>query len=1600
MKVTACCYNLCNALRRGFLIIFLLLIGFLSFAQAPVAAFSATPVSGCSPLLVAFTDQSTGAATWQWDLGNGVTSNQRNPSTIYTNPGTYTVTLTVTNTNGSQILTKTNYITVNAPPSPDFSVDNAAGCFPLRSQFTDLSTPGTGTISSWNWGLGNGVTSTQQNPQYTYTTSGTYAVSLTVTNSAGCSKTIVKPAFINVSPGVKADFSVSSPVQCKAPETLNFQNLSTGPGTLSYQWTFGDGNTSTATNPSNNYATAGPFTVRLITTSSSGCTDTLVKTNAVQLNNIQTQITAPSAACINEAVSFQNSGNTTPASSFWTFGDATTSTVANPLKAYSATGTYTVKVVNQYAICTDSATHIITINPRPTAAFTSTDSISCRSPHTVNFQDQSTGAISWSWNFGDGGTSTQQNPSHTYTSLGSFTVRLIVTNNLGCTDTITKTNFVRLEKPVFNPVISPSEGCRMLNVNFTANSTAVDSIAQWFWDFGNGNTSTNRNTSAVFDSGSYNIKLRVVTVLGCIDSVVITNGVRVGTPPTANFSASPTNVCAFTPTQFTDLSTGNPDEWLWDFGDGTTSNLRNPSHSYQTTGAFTVTLTAFNNRCRNSITRTTYINVLPPISDFTYTVNCTVSKQQVQFTDQSTGPVTWLWNFGDGNTSTLQNPVHSYATLGTYTVTLTTTNGSCSHTTSQTINLVNAVPNFTADRVQACKNTQAITFTSTSTSSASIVSYTWDFGDGNTSTLQTSQHTYSNSGNYTVTLTITDINGCVNTITRTNYIRINGPTAGFTVPVTQYCVNSPVSFTNTSTTDGVNAITNIQWQPGNGVTQNSLANPFIYTYTVEGGYLVTQTVTDASGCSDVFTIFPINVWDPRADFYVDTPSCPGAVISFTNQSYGGSSAKTYLWNFGDGNTSTAVNPTHSYSATGVYTVTLTVTEPIGCTNSIQKTVRIDRPVASFTVNDSMSICQPFEAKFTSTSTFYTNHIWEFGDGTLDYGTAHNHFYVTPGQYRVKLTVISRGGCQDSTFKIITLGRDTGILNYAPLTSCAPLTVSLQTRTDIPLSYTWDFGDGNLITTTDSNQVHTYAAGFYVPKVIIQDRLGCFAIIQGIDTIKAFGSNPDFDADLYVLCDSGTVQFSDSTTTPDIITGYLWNFGDGNTSILQHPSHRYTSPGQYTVTLTVNTQSGCVNTIQKTAFIKVVPTPQISINGSLSICVPATFQFTGNWLNPDTSAMSWAWTIDGEQFNTRTTPQISRPVADTLQLELIATNSSGCKDTATQVAYARPLPPVFAGADTTICLGDFATLNPSGANSYVWSPATYLNCTNCTSPQATATNNIQYTVTGTSAFGCINRDSMIVRVKRPFNVTVNSGDTLCVGDVYQLTASGAENYLWTPPAGLSNLVISNPKASPITTTTYQVLGYDSLNCFRDSATVSLVVYNYPTIGLRDTTIRAGDTIQLDPRVSNDAITAFWTPNYNLSCTNCFIPSAWPDKTTSYRLTLSNEGGCTTTRMIKVNVLCGRENVFAPNAFTPNNDNLNDRFYFMGKGLQNVISLRIYNRWGNLVFAKNDFASNNKFLGWDGKFNGRDAEPGVYSYTAQIICADGGIIPVNGTVILIR
>lgn len=1426
-------------------------------AQVPVAGFTGTPLSGCSPLIVVFQDQSTNSPTsWSWDFGNGNTSALQNPTATYFTPGTYTVTLTATNAFGSNTVTRTQYVTVYEPPVVNFSADRTSGCFPLRVQFTDLSGAGTGnTNTTWLWDFGNGTTSTLQNPLAVYTTAGNFTVTLKVTNDKGCTRTLTRPNYISVTPGVTAAFTNTQPVVCNPPADISFTNNSSGPPVLSYTWDFGDGNFSTALNPTHTYTGSGSFVVTLVTTSSAGCQDT-IRSAPIVIGGHTTQFTAPASACINEPVNFVNTSTPVPNAGYWTFGDGGIANAISATHTYTTPGTYNVWLYNTFVTCRDSIMQPITINPRPVANFTAPVRTKCEPPLTVNFQDLSTGgAVSWQWDFGDGNTSNLQNPAHTYTTYGNFDVTLIVANAFGCTDTLVQPAYITIRRATISIAPFPVRGCVPYTVSPVATITSVDAVTSYAWDFGDGGTSTLANpTHTYITQGTYTVKLYITTSGGCTDSLVLVNAVRVGTKPIADFSATPIPVCGRQPVYFTDLS-APADEWLWDFGDGSTSILQDPIHNYSDTGYFTIQLIAYNNGCADTMTKVNYVRVLPPIARFLATPDCT-NRLRFSFTDQSIAPQTWEWDFGDGSpVSNVQNPVHVFPALGTYTVQLIVTNGGCADTTSLVVNTVSESPDFNATVTVDCKIGYT-DFTATNINTANITSYLWDFGDASSTTVPNPfiGHFYNNSGTYTVSLTVTDINGCTNTVVKPNYIRINGPTANFTATNTSGCAGLTTIFQNLSTTDGVNAITSYTWDYGDGNTQTLTGPPFQHTYATAGTFTVKLIVTDASGCSDSLILNNlVTTTDPVPAFITaDTLSCPGATVTFTNNST--PTGLTYLWNFGDGNTSTVTAPTHVYTATGNYTVSLQVQDGIGCIDSLVRNlyITVDRPVAGFTVNDSISSCLPFEVQFTNTSTFYASQAWDFGplqgNSTLN---SPVHYYSIAGIYPVKLVVTSPGGCMDSITKNIYVYDTSGTrVNYVPLGGCKPLDVSLNTFTAGPMaSFFWDFGDGYTQTTTTPNINHLYSTfGNFLPKVIMQDPSGCLIPLQGLDTVYVTGANTKFGLDDSLFCDYGTVNFSDSTTFNDPVLSYNWSFGDGNNSALQNPSHTYTNPGLYTVQLSVLTQLGCRDTMTKPLVIKVVRRPLIDIGGDSIVCVNSTLVHSGLFIVPDTSAVQWQWTFpNGSVYTVQNPPPQTYTIPGTYTITTIATNSTGCKDTTYQNIYVNPLPVITMPAEMTIVAGFPQTI-----------PATY-------SPN-------------------------VIR--------------------------------WT-----------------------------------------------------------------------------WSPGTGLSCGNCPTPDAGPKFDTRYQVYVRDDNGCANIGAILVRVICQNSNLFIPNTFSPNNDGSNDVFYPRGRGLERVKTLRIFNRWGEVVFEKRDFPVNDPNQGWNGRYKGQAPKADVYVYQAEVYCDNGQIIKLNGNIALI-
>jgi gliding motility-associated-like protein len=1295
-----------------------------------------------------------------------------------------------------------------------------------------------------------------QNPTNVYTNSGNYTVTVKVTNDKGCFSVASKPAYIRITGGVQSAFSNTQPTVCKPPFSIAFTNTSTGSGTLNYLWDFGDGTTATTQNPTHVYTAPGSYSVTLTTTSSIGCSDTLRRNNLLNFQNINTGINVPDSICVNTPFNVLNNSTPAPTAASWNFGDATSSTDINPVKVYTVPGTYTIQLTNTYSYCSDTASRSIRVLPRPVANFTADSLFKCRPNMSVRFQDLSTNAVAWSWDFGDGTTSNLQNPTHIYTGFGYFNVRLIVTNRSGCTDTLQRDSLIRIVRPTISFPGLPQRGCIPYGVNFTASINTLDAVTSYLWNFGDGNTSTVASPSHVYTAqGSYTVSLTITTSTGCTETATVGGAITVGRKPVINFTAVPNPVCAFQQVQFTDL-TNEANEWVWQFGDGSSSTQQNPIHAYNDTGRFNVTLIATNFGCPDTLRRDTFIRVKPPIARFYFQTNCD-NRRQFAFRDSSIGATSWLWDFGDGTTSTQQHPVHVFPAFGTYNIRLTVMNDTCSHSTTQSIQVVNVNPNFTANATALCR-VGNVSFTSSVINTSQVVNYTWSFGDGRVesgSGLPNISNAYQRSGTYTVTLVTTDIYGCRDTITRLNYIRISGPTVGFTGSNRVGCKGLTATFIDTSRSDGISPITTWRWDFGDGNTQTfTNNNPVQHTYPVAGVYNVKLVVRDAGGCSDSITqISYVITTDPKAEFVsADTLACPGSLVQFTNQSTG--NGLTSFWQLGDGTTSNAVSPTHAYTATGLYTIKLVVTDAYTCSDSITKVnyIRVDRPRASYTLSDSISSCAPFEVTFTNTSTYFSSIMWNLGGGM---STAANptQYYFTPGNYQTYLAITSPGGCVDTAFKTISVYDTIGTrITYQPLSGCKPLTVDLRAFTNGPVSYTWDFGDGVILNTPTDSLRHIYNFfGDFVPKLILTDPSGCVIPVTGPDTIRIIGVTAKFGLDKKLLCDSGRIQFLDSTTFNDSTVLYTWNFGDGTTSNIRQPAHQYTTPGFYTISLAVQTQNNCNDTFTLNNVLKVSQSPLITIGGDSVVCINGFMDHLGVFLRSDTtnSSTGWSWRFPNNNTSTQQNPVKQQyTVAGTFTAQTIATNTDGCADTATKQLIIHPLPVITMPAQLVKTAGIPITI-----------PATY---------------------------------------------------------------------------------------------------------------------------------------------SSNTATYNWMPIENLNCTNCPQPETNTKFNKKYTVSVVDSNSCQNRRQIDIIVTCPNVNVFMPNTFSPNGDGANDMLMVRGRGLERVKLLRIFNRWGQVVFEKANFPVNDAMYGWDGKFQGKPALPDVYVYQLEVFCENSQVIRFDGNVALIQ
>ena len=1637
-------------------IVLLLLLAGKANAQLS-ANFTASTTGGCTPLAVTFNNTTTGNSpstqyVWTFGNGNGVDTAFFMPSVsaIYSTPQTYTVTLTAID--GTQVSSKTETIIVYPNPVVSFTATNNTGCLPLNTSFTSTSTTSSGTITNYFWDFGDGNTENTTTPSAvnTYDFAQTYSPGLTVTNSYGCTANVTMPNLVNVYPPVTAGFTSDSVTLCDPTTPVQFNNTSTGPGTLTYSWNFGDGTTSTAANPIHAYTSQGIYTVSLTAISSDGCTSTTTKSEYINADDFNLAFTIPAVTCSNAPALFTD-GSTPPPSGTpqWTFSDGGTAAGASVTHDFTAPGNYTVTLTDKYGACTVNLTKTVTVKTGVNlSGFQLTLDSVCGAPALVSFTDTSAAAVSWHWNFtgNPADTSSKQDPAFLYTTNGTFAPTLTVTDANGCQGTISEPVNITPPSAVITAAetLTPSDSvCSIINATFTA--TSPDTLVQYLWNFGDSTTSTSPDPTHTYSKpGTYDITLTYVTNHGC-QGVSNTIPIVVYPKPKAAFMAMDTLICGNTAVDFVNQSTGNATVYTWNYGNGVTLvNDGNPAYySYGDSGTYTVTLIASNPGCADTAVRVNYIRVLPPFPNIKTLNTCDSTRGTVTLVDSATLATTSTWSFGDGSapvsfTTSSDTTYHTYTKSGAYQVILTCTNGSCTLSdTTEVYVLLKQQPQLSSAVTAICASSQLpVLVNSLDTNYESVANGStnyyninqWQYGDSSTFNGNQNSLTVQYSGKVNGLTTGKDslrvilqsaYFGCYDT---SNYIplKVNGPIPAFGVQGGALCYKFPVTFTD-STKDSV-PIVKWVWSFGDAATTaRTNGDTVIHIYGAPGSYTPMLTVTDSLGCtattSNYYSTVTMN--GPQANFtWTPTSITPGTTATFTNTSTGTSGSTIYQWYFqSDGSTSTnPISVTHTYPNITLDSVRLIANGgAIGtCSDTIIKPVPVETLNANFTYTTqyiNATNCPPMVVNFISTTFDADSLVWNFGDGaTADNNPKPIHTYKLPGLYLVTLTAYGPNGTNIVIEDSITVKGPVASVRANILQGCIPDSVTLTATTNYASAYTWDFGDGTVINSNDTIQTHTYILpGVYTPALILTDSTGCQASFSPKQTIFMDTLHVRLRPSLS-FCDSAQLLF-----VPDILSfavdslhqplTYHWSFGTGNpadTANTPTTSFDFNNPGAYPVTIQVASIPGCTASASDTMVIRASARP--SIQGPAVACAGDSLLYTATASVvgglPDTAHVVYQWNFGNQDTSSAVQPpkQAYKPGQDTIQLVM---EYNGCYDTAAVPLTVYPYPVLdLTPHKKTICDGDSVQLSVNPGPIYTWTPSVGLTSDTSSSPKAGPALPVTYYVTGVSN-GCSATDSAVIGVILRVQLKIPADTFVCIGNSVELSAYGADLYQWSPTEFLSDISGGHALATPGVTTTYTVVGQDSLHCFADTNRIVVEVDSLPTISLPPVVVTpAGVGVTLTPIVSSDVTAYRWSPPTGLSCTDCADPVAIPADPTTYTVIVSTDHGCFASASVSFSLTCREDAVSVPSAFTPNHDGHNDIFYPLGKGIKTINNFEVFDRWGRPVYSRQNIPINAESYGWDGTTNGREMPPDAYVYILELTCETGERFMLKGTVVLIR
>ncbi|MBA2611483.1 MAG: PKD domain-containing protein [Bacteroidetes bacterium] len=1495
-----------------------------------VSQITVSPTIGCVPLTGVSFSGPAGASGITWNFGDAITSNQASPTHNYTSAGNFTVTYNATV--GASAVSYTALVIVHGNPTASFTYTvPSIRCKPLNVPFTSTSS-GPAAIASYTWNFGDGGQGSGSNPIWTYNLQGGFFVTLLVTDANGCTSALsTQQGPINVStpPTVVISSNPLALVSCTAPFTAAFSgsNCVSGspiPGPLSsYSWNFGNTQTSTQLTPGNiTYNTPGVYNVSLTVTDNNNCSATAVAPVSVSQPTLQTTI--PGTVCLNAPfnVGFQTNQSTT----LWNFGVAsptvlftgpgpTTNSLYTP--GYTAPGIYTITISAGAFPCTAVQTKTIYVE-QVVANFTfSPPSLTCSPTFTVPYINQSsTNAISYTW---------------------------------------TTTNGV--------------------NVNQTSN------IANPTFTFTNGSL----NPYTIYQPYQQNVVLTVTSANGCVASV--SHQYPTIHRPTAWFNKDKKEGCAPLTVTLRDSSFFDPlfpiTSYTWNNGaqppvivSGPAPPIPNFVYNYTAVGTYTPFLTI---QTVGGCIDVSFIDTIhvanPPVIAFTFTPSTVCWNQPVIITNTSptTTPAIQHWHvdsdagFFSGCVNN-PNPQWNFTHIGVHTFTMSGYLYGCKGTGTSSQSLTVKGP-IVQSRYQTNCNSgtrKSINFYS---QLQDVANGTINFGDATAPiafagvpgsiTTHSITHLYAASGNYTATVTATNLaTGCA-PYTYTMLVTVRDIQANFTY-TNVGCAAITQSFNATPSIDvytGCNKRGYI-WYFDN-LPPRDTALPFInHSFATTGIHTVLLMVKDENSCVDT-TKHTIRISNATPTFtFSSNPIClsSGTVQMINTTAQTPDPVNNFVWDFGDASslTTTLTSPIHTYNFASVpsqnFTVTVVAVNSLGCVDSIKHVITVVNPVATINASNFL-ICIPTSTTnlATNTVTFtapaaYTSYTFSYGDASSPFTTTNNispHTYSAQGTYTATL-IVDIGGCRN-TGSVVINAQTYPIPNFSLNTGnviCRDSQVEFTSTSTVAStpSYTWNLSTSSPILPV-SPVVWTYTAtGQAVITLTVFTSNGCAASIS--KTLSILGAVANLNLDKQVVCLGNSIKFNIKNDSDNV---YMWNydFGDGSTGsytanasptqTITHTYNYYPLPnGTTTVSLSYYPSSDilkCPRTATTTVqIVKIVG--NFNRNNEIGLidynhCLGLIDQFSNQ--TPNSSGYTFSWNFgDGVGTASTQNPTYTYPNSGVYTVTLNITDPvNNCLGFAVKNMTINPLPNVSAFARDT--------------------------CQN-----------------------------------RPF--TLNSTPT---------AGTPPFTYTWNPSAGVISPNNPSTSATASNSTTYTLIIKDANNC-KNSTTKSVYIQLPPPSFNWDTTVVIGQLIPLNNN-SGSNFTYTWNPTTDLSCVNCPNPTSSSTVNITYSVTIADNMGCfqiVNTHTVNVEL---KGTVDVPTAFTPNGDGANDVIYVDGWGIRKLIYFRIFNRWGQLLFESNDIK-----IGWDGMLNGvpQNVETYVYQVSADTYVGDGKPFLKTGTFKLIK